>query len=1104
VRLSLLQPPRNSRLARKRDAGGSFDDIPFRPRAWAIGALVLFALVLVGLVAAQVSVNRRTLEIATAVDRWAATVSWPHREYLVGRIAVARQTVALFSGERPFDPQTVRDVAAALRSDTLPGIALLAYRDAGGDRGWTLQNDDPGAGLTAIERLLDESFRANPTALTALAADLGPWGRTLVLRFSLAGPYERDSVLEAIPLDPLYSEIFPPEVRAHFALQIYDETRLLWGDAGEPPDGERVATHTFPIAGQRWTLQVWPRPTWVAAELEKAWWAIAGVVLPIAPLIAAMVIGVLLRWGRLTESVLLANQRTRLVVNQALDATITMDAGGVITGWNPQAETIFGWPAKDAIGRSVASTVVPPGQRAAHEQGLARFFATGVGPVLNRRIEVTAWHHDGHEFPVELSISPIRLGDTCTFTAFARDITDRKRTEEDLRRAKESAEAASRAKSEFLATMSHEIRTPMNGIFGMTELALDTTNDTERRDFLVRARACAESLMTIINDVLDFSKIEAGKLEVEHIEFDLRRVVDGVLDTLAIEASRKQLEMVAFVDEDLPARLRGDPGRLRQIVMNLAGNALKFTDHGEIVLRFERARADRTADEPAGIRDQAGTNVTGEAPVVTLRCSVRDTGIGIAHDKQQAIFESFTQADNSTTRRYGGTGLGLAISQRLVSLMGGSMGVESEPGRGSTFWFTASFEPAPLTSATDAKLVVAGLRVLVVDDNATNRMFLLRTLQGWGCRPSVAAGGIEAFDLLAHAARGGEPFDLVLLDMHMPDLGGSTTARRIRAEPSTRDVPIVALTSVSRSAVEHASDLGFVALLPKPIKQAALLEVIVTAATPRIDRQESAAVTGTTGRAPRILLVDDNEVNRIVAEAVLQRAGYEVHQATSGLEAIAASQRLVPDLILMDVQMPDIDGRAATAAIRAGEGDASHVPILALTATGSAEERSRCLAAGMDGYVAKPLRREELLDTVAQALADAHQQEPAPPAEHARQEPAAQTRAAARNEDPIGPELLAALTGRFLDDAVARCQALRSAAASGQAKIVEHIGHSIKGAAAQLEIASVSNIAAALEALGRTGRLEFAAGLVAILEDEIASARRHTDDAQAPPHAAAS
>jgi signal transduction histidine kinase/AmiR/NasT family two-component response regulator len=393
----------------------------------------------------------------------------------------------------------------------------------------------------------------------------------------------------------------------------------------------------------------------------------------------------------------------------------------------------------------------------------------------------------------------------------------------ELERAMRAAEAAGEAKSEFLASMSHELRTPLHGIFGMTELALDTADHAEQRHFIGRARACAESLLTIVNDVLDFSKIEAGRLDLERVDFDVRDVTAGVLDTLAIEAGRKGLELIAFVDPTLPERLRGDPARLRQVLLNLATNAVKFTERGDVVIRVERA----AATDAGGIR---------------LRGIVQDTGIGIPAAKQQAIFEAFTQVDSSDARRYGGTGLGLAIARRLVTLMDGTIAVESEPGRGSTFRFEVGLEEAAPAATARVTESLDGMRVLVVDDNSTNRAILLKTLQAWGCRVALAGGGIEGCDLVAHAVRSGEPFDLVLLDMQMPDLNGLGTARRIRRDEKTAGVPIILLTSVSRALPDGAADVRFAAALPKPLKQTELRDAIVAAtrATRRSDAAASA------------------------------------------------------------------------------------------------------------------------------------------------------------------------------------------------------------------------------------------------------------------------
>ncbi len=1038
-------------------SAAAIDTRTFRRRAIAIGIIVTAVLLIVRVVMCQLAADHREQAIYQDLERVAAEMEHPHRDYLEPRIGLAQQAVTLLATSNLAPAAIVRAVAAAGVHE-LPDVPLIMFRARRG--GWRVGEDDPVAGLDVVLRRLDESSHDDAKSAHAIAADLGRWGRTLVVRLPVAEQGPDAAIFAAIRLAPLYHHLLPPELRTSYVVHVSDAGDLVWGDAGEPPDGGYVVTRSFPVAWQRWTIRAWPRPEYLRAQRIAEWWAIARIGLPTAPLLAAVFVGLLLWWGRLTEKVVLAEQRMRLTLDKALDAVVMMDADGRITGWNVQAEATFGWGAGEVLGRVLADVIVPPSQREAHIRGLARFLATGEGRVVNTRVEMAAWHRDGHEFPIELSISAVPFHSSYVFTAFIREITERKHAEEELRSAKETAEAGNRAKSEFLATMSHEIRTPMNGIFGMTELALDTDDDAERRDFLVRARACAESLMTIINDVLDFSKIEAGKLDFECIEFDVRAVVDGVLDTLAIEGNRKHLELVGSVDEALPARLRGDPGRLRQIFMNLAGNALKFTDHGEIVIRLEQS-PQRPSDDPADER-------------VVLRCTVQDTGIGIPAEKQATIFESFTQADSSTTRRYGGTGLGLAISQRLVAMMGGAIGVDSEPGRGSTFWFTVTLERGGAVSDVESRRALADLRVLVVDDNATNRMVLLKLLQSWGCRAALASGGVEACDLLTHAARGGEPFDLVLLDMHMPDLDGVATARRIRMEPTTRDVPIVALTSVSRGGGKH-EHLGLNAVIPKPIKHGPLAEAMVTAMAAR----EPAGMPGGVQRPGCILIVDDNEANRIVAQTVLRRGGYEVHLATNGREAIAAFRSIAPDLVLMDVQMPEMDGLAATAAIRAGEDPTQRRPILALTAATSPEDRVRCREAQMDGYIVKPLRREDLLETVARALTAAP-----------RREVAARPAVPATDEMLIEHDVMLEIAGRFLDEAVIRCDALRAALASGEAKAVEHIGHYLKGGAAQLAMTGLRDLAAAIETLGRRGQLDSAAGLVSALEDEVAAARR--------------
>jgi signal transduction histidine kinase/FixJ family two-component response regulator len=391
-----------------------------------------------------------------------------------------------------------------------------------------------------------------------------------------------------------------------------------------------------------------------------------------------------------------------------------------------------------------------------------------------------------------------------------------------------AAERAERAKGEFLATMSHELRTPMNGIFGMVELAMDTPDDVERRDFLLRARACADTLMALLNDVLDFSKIEAGKLDLEEAAFPPRAIVEQVLDTLAVDAERKGLELVGFVEAAVPEQVWGDPGRFRQVLMNLANNALKFTAQGEVVIHVERV---------------------GAAAEGRLRVSVRDTGIGIPAEQHRAIFEAFTQADSSTTRTYGGTGLGLAISQRLVALMGGEIGVESLEGAGSSFWFTAKMREASAAKEAPPEQSLEGLRVLIVDDNETNRRIVMQMLEIRKCQPVLASTGREACDLLRHWDRTGEPLDVILLDMHMPELDGAATAARIRSTAAGQAVPIILLTSVGFDRRALPPELRLAGVLPKPVKQAALLEAVAAATSrslgPRRSRNATPAALST-------------------------------------------------------------------------------------------------------------------------------------------------------------------------------------------------------------------------------------------------------------------
>ena len=1013
-----------------------------------------------------------------------------------------------------------------------------------------------------------------------------------------------------------------------------------------------------------------------------------------------------------------AEERLRLILDSAHEAFIGMDAAGTIIDWNNQAETTFGWPRSEALGRPLAETIVPPADREAHRQGLQRFQATGAGPLVNQRIEIRALHRDGHEFPVELTITPIRWGQTYHFSAFVHDISERKRAEEELarqhnllrtlmdhlpdhvfikdreshfvtanratlrtlgagtfeevvgksdldflprelasqfyadeqqvvqsdhpllnreeqvvdpkghkhwllttkvpyhdsdgavvglvgisrditdrkqaeeerdqfftlsldmlciadfngyfkrvnpswtttlgytldemvtqpflnfvhpddraatlaetakltsggntvlfenryrckdgsyrwlmwtatpcvdqqriyaaardvterkqaeialREAKEAAESANRAKSEFLANMSHEIRTPMNGVLGMTELALGTSLTREQREYLEMAKASADSLLSVINDILDFSKIEARRLRLEAIDFNLRDHLGDTLKALALRASTKGLELACRIAADVPDALIGDPVRLRQIVVNLVGNAIKFTERGEVVV--EVTNAVQHNGPPTSI--------------ASLLLTVRDTGIGIPMEKQRLIFEPFVQADSSTTRRYGGTGLGLAIAAHLVEMMGGQLSVTSGTA-GSVFQFTAAFRLGRGQTQRPAypAVVLDDLSVLVVDDNATNRRILQELLSNWRMRPTTVASGQAGLEALRQAAAAGAPFALVLLDAHMPEMDGFMMARAIRADRQLVDAVLVMLTSAGwPEDITHCRELGLDAYLMKPLKQSELYNVITAALRRSTAGGEPAPALLSPAPARsvgRILLAEDNEVNQTLALRLLQKQGHTVVVATNGVEAVAALEREPFDLVLMDVQMPEMDGFEATAHIRrAEEGTGRHLPILAMTAHAMKGDRERCLLAGMDGYISKPIQPQELFQAIDRALS--------PEAEIVSAATAATSPRPPAPEEPLDTAelmrrvggdvaLMKELVGVYLDTCPARLAELREAVARRDARAVQRAAHTLKGMVGQLGASAAYEAALRLETLGRARELSETETACAALE----------------------
>jgi len=771
--------------------------------------------------------------------------------------------------------------------------------------------------------------------------------------------------------------------------------------------------------------------------------------------------------------------------------------------WNKANEEMTGFTREEMLGKNDRD-FFPPAEADIYNSQDRDALASG--KLLDIPEEEILTRHKGRRILHTRKIPILDQGGQPLFLAgISEDITERKQADLELKTAKNAAESAARAKSEFLANMSHEIRTPMNGVIGMTGLLLGTELSHLQREFTEAIRISADMLLTIINDILDFSKIEAGKLTFEALNFDLVETVEGTLEMLAEKAQMKGVELISAVAPDAPRPLLGDPGRLRQILTNLVGNAIKFTERGEVTVRASK--------------------LSETATHAVIKFAVTDTGIGIAEEARARLFQAFSQADGSTTRKYGGTGLGLAISKQLVGMMNGQIGVESELGKGSTFWFTAAFEKqtGELKPPSAYSRDLYNLRVLVVDDNATNRQILRHQIFSWKMQKGSAASGYEALKILKAAEAAGTPYDLALLDMQMPEMDGLTLARAIKEDPAIADTRLIILTSLGQFvSPEELKAAGVDAYLVKPVKQSSLFDrlVEVVGKTHAHGSPEHPPAWGAGGNVPtppellrgaRILLAEDNAVNQKVALRQLQKLGCVVDAVANGVEALAALDQIPYDIVLMDCQMPEMDGYEATRAIRQRERSPT-VPckwkaplrVIAMTANAMEGDREKCLAAGMDDYVSKPVRTPELHAALSRWKPRKQNQtdELKPPASEEGGAPAASS---AHEEPPVdveqlkevsdgSREQLEELVNLYLTQADEQIKSLGHAIHAGAAGEIGQLAHKCGGSSAICGMIAVTPLLRQLERMALEGKLDDAAQIFANLSHQFSRTQRFLTD----------
>lgn len=728
----------------------------------------------------------------------------------------------------------------------------------------------------------------------------------------------------------------------------------------------------LPIGGRTWMLEASPKYN-LLEEKSFTGWILIFITLSLALASSVLILTSLYRARtirKLVDEKTLSLERTSKylsgILESAVDAIISIDTKGNILSLNPAAEDIFGYQADKLLGENV-KVLMPTPYHEEHDGYLKNYLGTGRKKVIGIGREVTGKRKDGSTFPMELSVSEVVVGDIHTFTGIVRDISARKAAEHAIIQAKEQAEVANKTKSDFLATMSHEIRTPMNGVLGMSHILLETKLTTEQRDYVNSIKSSGDALLTIINDILDLSKIEAGKLEIEPITFDLKATMFEMAELLTVAAKNKGLELILHFPSNVHPMLIGDPGRIRQILLNLASNAIKFTDKGHVLISIKNISANDTQ--------------------LTSRFSIEDTGIGIKKSAQRKLFNAFTQEDASTTRKYGGTGLGLTICQRLVELMGGSsIHINSKPGKGSKFWFdlTLPIAERKIQALPSLPENINNIRVLVVDDNEVNRHIYSEYLKSWGIKSETADSATKAIKLLKRGTMVNKPFHIVLSDYCMPEINGEEFASKTFADTEIVKPRFILLASTgTRGDNKRFFNAGFSGYLIKPIDPSVLMNVLIQLIDQVNNKQETSELitrhsieqsrlkekidvrTNDFSKTIRVLLAEDNLVNQKVAIKILQKMNCTVDAAANGQEAVNMVKQFPYQLIFMDCQMPEMDGYEATGVIKKYLKEHNmEIPIIAMTANAIKGDREKCIAAGMDDYLSKPIDQNKLQSVI--------------------------------------------------------------------------------------------------------------------------------------------